>query len=138
MTVVVDATLLVALGSGDARAEQVTAAMERWLVEGESLAAPELIRYEVASGLTRLVAAGLVPRERVASIWNELSLLPVRLHRLEAGQRVVEIALSLSRKSAYDAAYLALAEELGAMLWTLDERLYNNAAPKGQPIRLLA
>lgn len=137
MALIVDATLLVALGSGDARAERVTAIMEQWLAEGEALAAPDLLRYEVASGLTRLVAAQLLPEERVDAIWEELSLLPIRLHRLESGQRVIEIALCLSRQSAYDAAYLALAEELEAEVWTLDERLYNNAAPKGLPVRLL-
>jgi predicted nucleic acid-binding protein len=42
-------------------------------------------------------------------------------------KRVVEIALALKRQNAYDAAYIALAEDLGAELWTLDGPLYRNA-----------
>jgi predicted nucleic acid-binding protein len=33
--------------------------------------------------------------------------------------RAIEIAIELERHSAYDAAYLALAERLGAEVWTL-------------------
>jgi len=50
---------------------------------------------------------------------------------------VIEIALSLRRQSAYDAAYLALAESLDAQLWTLDDPLYRNAIGQGFPVRLL-
>lgn len=49
----------------------------------------------------------------------------------------MEIALSLGRSSAYDAAYLALAETLNAELWTLDGPLYRNAVGRGFPVRLL-
>lgn len=49
----------------------------------------------------------------------------------------MEIALSLGRRSAYDAAYLALAETLKAELWTLDGPLYHNAVGRGFPVRLL-
>ena len=41
------------------------------------------------------------------------------------------------RNSAYDTAYLALAETLGAELWTLDGLLYRNAAGLGFAVRLL-
>ena len=42
----------------------------------------------------------------------------------------------IQRSSAYDAAYLALASELEAELWTLDGPLYRNAASVGFPVRL--
>lgn len=51
--------------------------------------------------------------------------------------RTVEIALSLNRQSAYDAAYIALAETLNAQLWTLDIRLYRNAVGRGLNVNLL-
>ncbi len=50
---------------------------------------------------------------------------------------MVEIALLLERQSAYDAAYLALAESLSAELWTLDGSLYRNAISHGLPVQLL-
>ena len=44
--------------------------------------------------------------------WSNLSLLPITYHPLEDASRIIEISLRLSRQSAYDAAYLALAERL--------------------------
>ncbi|HEY2702122.1 MAG TPA: nucleic acid-binding protein, partial [Candidatus Dormibacteraeota bacterium] len=45
-------------------------------------------------------------------------------------------ALQLRRRSAYDAAYLALAEDLGAELWTFDAALVRNAGARGHPVYL--
>ena len=65
--------------------------------------------------------------------------MPIIYHPLTGEEaRIVEIALSLSRRSAYDAAYLALAESLNAELWTLDGPLYRNAIGCGFKVRLLA
>ncbi|MFN6517517.1 MAG: hypothetical protein RMY29_023960 [Nostoc sp. CreGUA01] len=43
----------------------------------------------------------------------------------------------MERQSAYDAAYLALAESLNAELWTLDGLLYRNAISYAFSVRLL-
>jgi hypothetical protein len=59
MAVVVDASLLVVLVSADPRPPAVEGRMRAWLEVGEELHAPELLPYEVASGLTRLVAGGV-------------------------------------------------------------------------------
>ena len=50
--------------------------------------------------------------------------------------RTIEIALQLGRRSAYDAAYIALAERVGAELWALDGSLVRNARGFGFPVRL--
>ena len=50
----------------------------------------------------------------------------------------VEIAITLKRQNAYDASYLALAEMLGAEVWTMDGPLYRNASAKGFPVKLLS
>ena len=64
--------------------------------------------------------------------------VPVIYHELlEDGDQVVAIALRLGRRSAYDAAYLLLAQQLGAELWTFDGPLYRNAAGIGFPVRLV-
>jgi predicted nucleic acid-binding protein len=45
------------------------------------------------------------------------------LHQLEDGPAIVSLARRLERRSAYDAAYLVLAEHVGAELWTVDSAL---------------
>lgn len=137
MKIVVDATLLVPLIQKDARSPAVSRAFQQWFEAGAELHLPELALYETASALTRLVRAGWFPNERLAVAWSKLTALPLVYHRLRSGPRAVEIALTLGRKSAYDAAYLVLAEELEAEVWTLDGPLYRNAASQGMPVRRL-
>lgn len=62
--------------------------------------------------------------------------VPVRLHPLDAGPDVIAMAQRLGRQSAYDAAYVVLAQELNAELWTLDGPLARNAIDVGLPVRL--
>jgi predicted nucleic acid-binding protein len=138
MAVVVDASLLVAVVSGDPRADAVSARLAGWLASGEGLHAPALTPFEVASGLTRLVAAGAMPDDRVEPAWEAVRELPVTYHPLRNGASVVSLARRLERQSAYDAAYLALADELDGACWTLDGRLVRNATRLGLPVRLAA
>lgn len=57
--------------------------------------------------------------------------------QLSNAPSVARIALTLERRSAYDAAYLALAQELDAELWTLDGQLARNAKSHGYPVQLI-
>ena len=59
------------------------------------------------------------------------------LHHLENALSVVEVTQTLRRRSAYDAVYVALAQELGAQLWTLDGRLARKAQSRGLPVVLI-
>ena len=138
MAVVLDASLLVAVVSGDPRADAVSARLAGWLASGETLHAPALTPFEVASGLTRLVAAGAMPEGRVEPAWQAIQELPVTYQPLRDGSLVVSLARRLERQSAYDAAYLALAQNLDGEYWTLDGRLARNATRLGLPVRLAA
>ena len=136
--VIVDANLLVALVSGDARGTQVQQQFLQWLDHSVDLHAPALARYEVANALTRLIVAKAFPADKIEDAWANLSVLPITYHASVDARRVVEIALRLGRQNAYDAAYLALAEFLGAELWTLDSPLYRNASGYGFPVQLVS
>lgn len=137
MSVVIDANLLVALALNDPRASAVDRHLREWASAGDTLHAPELLRYEAANALTRAVVAGHLASDRVATAWERITRVGVQLHTLADGAAAVATALSLDRSNAYDAAYVVLAQTLDAELWTLDGPLARNAGGLGLPVRLV-
>jgi predicted nucleic acid-binding protein len=109
-----------------------------WLSHSVEIHAPALAQYETANALIRLIVGGVFPVDKLEEAWNNISILPVKYHELRNAKRVVEIALALNRQNAYDAAYIALAEELSAELWTLDGPLYRNAQGLGFAVNLVS
>jgi predicted nucleic acid-binding protein len=86
-----------------------------------TLAAPHLLDVEVAQVLRRLVQAGKLDAARAESAVVDLMDMPVRRYPLTP---LLERVFALRENvTAYDAAYLVLAEELGAVLLTRDEAL---------------
>ena len=134
MAVVVDASVLLVLVSGDPRRHAAERAVRDWLAQGEDMHAPSLLPYEVASGLTRMVARGALPADHPAELWSHIRALPIVYHPLLDVGKVTKLALRLRRSSAYDAAYLALADELRAQLWAFDGPLAANAATLGYQV----
>lgn len=137
MSVVVDANALVALALDRERAPAVERLIRQWQEDGEDLHAPALQPYEIASALARAVAAGQLPGAQVPEIWERTRAIPIALHQLADVPAVVAMAEQLERKSAYDAAYVVLAQGLGAELWTLDGPLARNARGRGLPVKLI-
>jgi predicted nucleic acid-binding protein len=137
LTVVLDSNVLVAMVTRDQRAEAVGRYVKALVEAGEALHAPRLLRYEVANALTRKVVAGEVDIDDAARGWRQIVAMPITLHDLDDGPGVIEIALKLRRESAYDAAYVALAQGLDAELLTLDGPLARNAVGASLPVRLL-
>lgn len=104
--------------------------LDSWDAESAELHAPLLSQYEVASALTRRRVAGDLSPEDAAEALAIIDGLGVAFDPAPDNARAVEIAVELKRHSAYDAAYLALAERLGAELWTLDGPLARNAGSR--------
>lgn len=111
--------------------------MTTWDQAGDTLHAPSLLRFEVANALAQSVAASAITAADADAAWEDILSLPVTLHELENGRVVLAIAAQLRRKSAYDAAYVALAQELDTDVWTLDGPLARNAVETDLPVRLL-
>ena len=137
MAIVVYSNLLVALASGHPRGRRVSQAILDWVNQGIGLHAPELARYEFVNALTRLIAAKAFPSNRIDDAWNDILILPITYHSLTSVRRTIEMSLALKRQSAYDSAYLALAESLNAELYALDGPLYRNALGQGFNVQLL-
>jgi predicted nucleic acid-binding protein len=87
----------------------------------EELHAPHLLDLEVAQVLRRHAQAGAIDDERGRQALEDLADLDVARHPHDLFlPRIWELR---ARVTAYDAAYVALAEALAAPLVTLDRRL---------------
>jgi predicted nucleic acid-binding protein len=88
---------------------------------GESLHAPHLIDLEVTQVLRRLAREGTVPADRAdEAVQDLLDLRITRYPHFVLFPRIWQLRHNLS---IYDAAYVVLAEKLGAPLITRDGRL---------------
>lgn len=87
-------------------------------LRGETLASPELIDLQVASALRRGVRIGLLDTRRAEFALSDLAELPLR--RVAHGRLVMRCWQLRENLTVYDAAYIALAEALGAVLVTGD------------------
>ena len=87
----------------------------------ESFIVPHLLDVEVTSALRRLVAGQRIDSHRSEEFLDGLALLPAeRYSHIPLLGRIWELRHNFT---AYDAAYIALAEATGAVLYTCDEKL---------------
>lgn len=118
MIVVVDASAVLELLLWTPRAERLA---ERLLDPEVSLHAPHLLDLEVAQVIRRYSLAAELPEGRAGEALDDFRDLRIHRHSHESLlSRVWELRHNLT---AYDAAYIALAEALGARLLTRDARL---------------
>ena len=91
----------------------------------QSLHAPELLDLEVAQVLRRLVREGALSGSRAEAAIEDL--LDLRITRYPHSVLLPRMWQLRHNLSAYDAAYVVLAEKLGATLLTRDARLASAA-----------
>jgi predicted nucleic acid-binding protein len=97
------------------------AAADRFLARDASLHVPQLLDIEVLHTLRRLQRTGVITTARARTAVSDLIDLPLtRWGHLELAPRIWDLRQNLT---AYDAAYVALAEALQASLVTRDRRL---------------
>jgi predicted nucleic acid-binding protein len=85
------------------------------------LHAPHLLDVEVAQVLRRFVVRGALTPERGAASLGLLDAFPLRRH--PHAPLLARMWALRNNLTAYDAAYVALAEALGAVLITCDARI---------------
>lgn len=131
MTLVVDASCVVAALAGPAGAPRAAEPAGTWARErlaSGPVVAPHLMPVEVAHVLRRQVVAGRLHGPAAAAALADLGDLGIELYPFEpfAG-RVWQLRETVS---AYDAWYVALAEAHGSPLATLDARLAAAPGPR--------
>ncbi len=103
---------------------------DRLFAPRQTLHAPHLLDVEVAQVIRRYAAAGEIDGERGAMALADLADFPVR--RYPHDLLLPRIWALRNNLTAYDAAYVVLAETLEAPLLTRDRRLASSAGHRAR------
>ena len=126
--IVVDASVVMKwLMPRESHAESAFAIRQGHIEGREPCACPELLLYEVADAL--ITKSRLPVEEALAGLALMLNDELVRYPLEEADP---DVAMRVARErglSLYDAAYVALAKQLGCTLVTADRQLYQRTRP---------
>jgi predicted nucleic acid-binding protein len=116
--IVIDASALLEMLLRTDRADRL---MERAFEGSEQMHAPQLLDIEITQVLRRLVRQKEITSARAEQALDDLANLLIERHEHQAlVPRIWQLRDSLS---AYDGAYVALAEALAAPLLTCDAKL---------------
>ena len=121
-----DASLVVELLVN--RSDAVVEIKQRLYQTTERFAIPHLLDIEVVSALRKLNLAGHLLSENFGGYLRELAAIKaIRYSHEPLLGRIWELRQNFS---AYDATYIALAEDLGATLYTTDAKLRSGHCAK--------
>jgi predicted nucleic acid-binding protein len=125
---IIDASVLLSAFFPDEAQVQAQAILHTHAAGQERLKAPMLVVYEVSNAVWQAERRGRITSAQADEIMQTVVDLDIELLPLDWGE-MLPLAREYNR-SAYDAAYLTLAQRAGESLVTGDKRLYN--AVKGK------
>lgn len=131
MTLVVDASLIIAAVMPDEDSEIASMVLDR--IANEGAVAPGIFTWEVANVLSIAIRRKRLSFQDAENILDDLADLDIICETTEAGRVRAEI-FGLSQRhalSVYDAGYLELARRLNAPLATLDRQLARAGRAEG-------
>lgn len=120
---IVDANVLLRAFFPDEQQAQAQALIREHVSGRVQLVAPTLLVYEFTNAVVQAIRRGRISDDDGSAILAALDGLDIKVEPV-LWQQIVPLARRFDR-SAYDAAYLALAEARGDLLVTGDLRLYN-------------
>lgn len=106
--------------------EKALRLLENYVSDKLNLTAPSLLEYEVANGLIIAKRKGRVDDPTILKALNGFEALNIELVPLSTLNPKVVHYCNVYSTTAYDAGYLALAENLDIPLVTADKKLYNS------------
>ncbi len=113
---VVDASVLAARFFVEPRAAEAET-----LLRGQTLFAPDILRYELASVALHKLNLSSAANQTIRDNLHDALRLPIRLVRVST-QQILNVALE-AELTIYDASYLFLARRLKCPLATFDRKL---------------
>ena len=133
--VVVDASVVLKWQLEDEEAvAQALALRDDFLLHGRvSLIAPFLLPFELTNGMLTATRQGRLSRDQAEEALGLLLAAGIQLMAVDPSQI---FSLSMRWKlSAYDGAYLSLAEKLDSEVWTADRAFYTACRGKRSRVR---
>jgi predicted nucleic acid-binding protein len=124
--VCVDASLALKLVLAESDSDLAQSRWQTWTEAGVEIISPDLFVYETTSVLRNRVYRKQITQSEADEAFRILDSLDINYHQ-PAAMRISgwEVARRLNRPTAYDAFYLALAQQESSAFWTGDKRLYN-------------
>lgn len=128
MKIVVDANITVALFVNLPYSPQSERLFRLWRKQDVQLHAPALWPAEVVSALRKMVSVGQMSSDDARLALASLERIPIQV--VLPDPDLLDLSLvwagRLNQAVAYDAQYVALAENLSAEFWTADQRFINS------------
>jgi predicted nucleic acid-binding protein len=122
--IVIDASVAVKLILTEAHSDQVIALLTASAQAAEPIVAPPLLPFEIANILRQRMVRQGMSLSAADQLMADFLTFPINLTAPPGlYQQALAIADTHQLPAAYDAHYVALAQQLGGELWTDDQRL---------------
>lgn len=101
----------------------------RQLTQNAVIVSPDMVSYEIANALTKMMKKQVIEKERMLNAFNYFSRIPIK--RIEINfEKALEIAWEYKMYS-YDSCYLEAALRLNLPLLTFDNKMIMTAKELG-------
>jgi predicted nucleic acid-binding protein len=133
-----DANFAVRLVNSQSETDPWIVLWEEWQAADKQIIAPTLFYYEITNAIYRMGRAGQLQEDEVQTALEDVFNLRISIKSdLQLHLQAVTLAQQFDLPAAYDAHYLALAQDYRAIFYTGDKRLFNQVHSQFSDIVLI-